>query len=123
MVNMTGGSRIYLTLERVSPIFKEMISNQKNTLKEPSVSQEEFLNSFEKDLLAQTDFTTVELLMKQLQFLGSNFDPFGAEMTSECQVIMDKLDLTVHLQNPYLATNILLRLLDKTEERLNSLKQ
>jgi hypothetical protein len=60
--------------------------------------------------------------MKKLQFLGSNFDPFGAGPSLECQAIMDHLDLTPHLQNPYLATNILLRLLDKTEEKLNSLK-
>lgn len=99
-----------------------MISNQKNTL--PSAgSHEEFLSSFEKNLLAQTDFAKVDILMKQLQFLGSNFDPFGAEISDECQAIMNALDLTTHFQNPYLATNILLRLLDKTEERLNSLKQ
>lgn len=87
------------------------------------VTPESFVVSFEKNLKAQTDFRTVEMLMKKLQFLGSNFDPFGAGVSEECQAIMDSLQLTTHLQNPYLATNILLRLLDKTEERLNSLKQ
>lgn len=100
-----------------------MISNQKNTNAAAPVSHEEFLSSFEKNLLVQTDFAKVDLLMKQLQFLGSNFDPFGAEVSGECQAIMERLDLTPHFRNPYLATNILLRLLDKTEERLNSLKQ
>lgn len=100
-----------------------MISNQKNTLTTSEMTPESFVVSFEKNLLNETDFAAVEMLMKKLQFLGSNFDPFGAETSLECQVIMDTLHLTTHLQNPYLATNILLRLLDKTEERLNSLKQ
>ncbi len=100
-----------------------MISNQKNTLTDAAGSPEEFLHSFEKNLQAETEFSKVETLMKQLQFLGSNFDPFGAEISDECQTIMNTLDLTLHFQNPYLATNILLRLLDKTEEKLNSFKQ
>lgn len=100
-----------------------MISNQKNSLTNAAVSHEEYLSSFEKNLSLERDFSKVEILMKQLQFLGSNFDPFGAEVSAECQAIMEKLDLTLHFRNPYLATNILLRLLDKTEERLNSLKQ
>ncbi len=69
------------------------------------------------------DVLEVELLMKKLQFLGINFDPFQNDAQSECVQIMDQLGLTNHMKNPYLATNILLRLLDKTEERLNNLKQ
>lgn len=61
--------------------------------------------------------------MKKLQFLGLNFDPFQAEIGNECGQIMDQLGLREHMMNPYQATNILLRLLDKTEERLNNLKQ
>lgn len=100
-----------------------MISNQKNTLANAEKTPESFVASFEENLKQETDFAVVEILMKKLQFLGSNFDPFGAGVSLECQTIMENLDLTMHLQNPYLATNILLRLLDKTEERLNSLKQ
>ena len=65
----------------------------------------------------------LELLMKKLQFLGMNFDPFQTEHGNECGEILEQLDLSKHLINPYLATNILLRLLDITEERLNNLKQ
>lgn len=100
-----------------------MISNQKNTLTQDAETPENFLISFEKNLAAETNFAVVEMLMKKLQFLGSNFDPFGAEVSGECQAIIETLDLATHFRNPYLATNILLRLLDKTEERLNSLKQ
>ncbi len=86
-------------------------------------THETFLVTFEKNLLTANDVLEVELLMKKLQFLGINFDPFQNESSTECIEIMDQLGLTIHMQNPYLATNILLRLLDKTEERLNNLKQ
>lgn len=69
------------------------------------------------------DVLEVEKLMKKLQFLGINFDPFQGEIGNESGQIMEQLGLTEHMKNPYLATNILLRLLDKTEERLNNLKQ
>lgn len=67
----------------------------------------------------------VELLMKKLQFLGLHFDPFQDEIGNDCLQIMEQLGIGMvdHMRNPYLATNILLRLLDKTEERLNNLKQ
>lgn len=84
---------------------------------------ERFLVSFEKNLLEISDLKEVEILMKKLQFLGLNFDPFQAEIGNECGQIMDQLGLREHMMNPYQATNILLRLLDKTEERLNNLKQ
>ena len=81
------------------------------------------MGTFEKNILAMNDVLEVELLMKKLQYLGINFDPFQEVHSQECQNVMDQLGLTIHMQNPYLATNILLRLLDKTEERLNNLKQ
>lgn len=100
-----------------------MISNQKNTTVTEASTPENFLISFEEKLASETNIMSVEILMKKLQFLGSNFDPFGAEVSGECKTIIETLDLAIHFQNPYLATNILLRLLDKTEEKLNSLKQ
>jgi hypothetical protein len=86
-------------------------------------SHESFLLTFEKKLLGLNDILELELLMKKLQFLGLNFDPFQNVVESECEQIMDQLGMSAHMRNPYLATNILLRLLDKTEERLNNLKQ
>ena len=100
-----------------------MNSLQKQTSPAVAESHETFLVTFEKNLLAKNDVLEVELLMKKLQFLGINFDPFQNDIGNECGQIMDQLGLTEHMRNPYLATNILLRLLDKTEERLNNLKQ
>ena len=100
-----------------------MNSIQKQTTATSTETHESFVVTFEKKLLAADDVLAVELLMKKLQFLGLNFDPFQNESSTECNEIMNQLGLTTHMQNPYLATNILLRLLDKTEERLNNLKQ
>lgn len=86
-------------------------------------SHETFMSSFEANLISLKQASEVELLYKKLKFLGLNFDPFNPEVSVECKQIMDNLGLTLHMQNPYLATNILLRLLDKTEEHLNNLKQ
>lgn len=86
-------------------------------------SLEDYCSKFEKDLASMSSFSEVEKLMLKLQFLGNNYDPFFGKPEDECQQIIENLELASHLQNPYEATNILLRLLDKTEERLNSLKQ
>lgn len=100
-----------------------MISLQKQKAEATASSPEAFVVNFENKLSTLADVVEVELLFKKLKFLGNNFDPFAPEVTGECRQIMDHLGLTEHLTNPYLATNILLRLLDKTEERLNYLKQ
>jgi hypothetical protein len=100
-----------------------MNSLQKQASNEGQSSHEAFLVAFETNLLKMKDILEVELLMKKLQFLGLNFDPFQNESGNECGQIMDQLGLSEHMKNPYLATNILLRLLDKTEERLSNLKQ
>ncbi len=99
-----------------------MNSLQKQTTDKAPESPENFVMEFEKRLLA-FGLIEAELTMKKLKFLGINFDPFNPEVTAECKQVMDNLGLTDHLKNPYLATNILLRLLDKTEERVNTLKQ
>jgi hypothetical protein len=94
----------------------------KQALSSTQETPENFVMKFENQL-GSMDVLEAEMTMTKLKFLGLNFDPFNPEVTTECQQIMDNLDLTDHLKNPYLATNILLRLLDKTEERVNNLKQ
>ena len=99
-----------------------MNSLQKQTTAPSRETTENFVMEFEKMLLA-TGILEAELIMTKLKYLGINFDPFNPDITSECQQIMNNLKLTDHLKNPYLATNILVRLLDKTEEQVNNLKQ
>lgn len=100
-----------------------MNSLQKQDQGPQASSPETYVSQFEKKLAKLNDILEVEVLFKKLKFLGHHFDPFLPEATGECRQIMDSLGLTEHLTNPYLATNILLRLLDKTEEHLNNLKQ
>lgn len=102
--------------------FKPMNSLQKQTGPQAEKSSVDVVSEFEIKLLAQ-GILEAEKTMQKLKFLGLNFDPFNTEIESECQQVMDHLGLTEHMKNPYLATNILLRLLDKTEERINNLKQ
>lgn len=99
-----------------------MNSLQKQNTEHVQETHESFVASFEKKLLEMNDLVKVDILMKKLQFIGINFDPFMPEIGDECEQIMENLGLTPHMKNPYTATNILLRLLDKTEERLNNLK-
>lgn len=99
-----------------------MNSVQKHSLLFETESPETYVVSFEKNLLS-LDLSATELLMKKLQFLGLHFNPFEEAAGSECEQILAQLGLTAHVRNPYLATNLLLQLLDKTEERLNNLKQ
>lgn len=98
-----------------------MISLQKQVLSHPE-TPETFMTRFESQIFGLTG-SEAQMLYQKLKYLGLNFDPFAQEVTSECKQVMDGLGLTEHLQNPYLATNILLRLLDKTEEQINKLKQ
>ena len=100
-----------------------MNSLQKQNLGPGPDSVEAYVAAFENSLLKMNDVREVELLFKKLQFLGINFDPFNQDPSHECYQVMEQLDLNQHMKNPYLATNILLKLLDKTEERLNNLKQ
>ena len=100
-----------------------MNSIQKQSIGEQIPSHETMIVLYKKDLGLLKSIDEVELLLKKLQYLGLHFDPFQNEIENECKQIMDQFGLTPHMRNPYLATNILLRLLDLTEEKLNNLKQ
>lgn len=77
---------------------------------------------FESEIQAMENIEEVELLFKKIKFLGLHFDPFSAEVSNECQLIMTQFGLDQYLDNPYQMTNILLRLLDKVEEKIKNLK-
>jgi hypothetical protein len=100
-----------------------MNSLQKQTNPDTRFSDLDVIALFENQLQLITNVSEAEMLLKKLQFLGLHFDPFQIEIKSECLQILDQLKLSEHLSNPYLATNILLRLLDLTEEKLKGLKQ
>jgi hypothetical protein len=99
-----------------------MNSLQQQEPSQESSTPEDYVTAFEAKL-NQQDAAAVESLLIKLQFLGLHFDPFAGEIADECKQVMNNLGLNQHLANPYQATNLLLQLLDKTEERLNKLKQ
>ena len=87
------------------------------------LTSQDFRESFKNTLANIQDFATIDLIFKQLNFLGLHFDPFQEVVTSEVKQIIEQMNLEVHLANPYQATNLLLQLLDDTEERIKQLKQ
>lgn len=91
------------------------------TVPAKATSLADYLTQFEARIFAM-NLEEAELLFKKVKFLGIHFDPFSPDIPEECQQIMNQLDLHLYLDNPYQMTNILLRLLDKTEERINNLK-
>jgi|SRR5690606_13739745 len=92
------------------------------TVPAKSLPLEDYLAQFEAQISAMNSLEEAELLFKKIKFLGIHFDPFSSDISAECQQIMNQLDLHLYLDNPYQMTNILLRLLDKTEEKINNLK-
>lgn len=87
-----------------------------------AVAPQDFMTAFESKILAMETLAEVELLFKKLKFLGTHLDPFNPDTSIECQQIMSQLGLHLYLDNPYQMTNMLLRLLDKSEEQINKLK-
>src|SRR5690554_1131351 len=98
------------------------MSSLLNTSSTKVVAPQDFMANFESDIQAMNDVEEVELLYKKIKFLGLHFDPFSAQVSTECQQILNQFGLYQYLDNPYQMTNILLRLLDKVEERINNLK-
>lgn len=83
---------------------------------------EDLMIRLESEIAQLNSLKEAELLFKKLKFLGLHFDPFASEVSMECKQIMNQLGLDLYLENPYLVTNLLLRLLDKVEEKINFLK-
>lgn len=100
----------------------DFMSSLLKTVPAKAPAPQDYLSQFEAKILAMNTLEEVELLFKKLKFLGIHFDPFASDLSPECHSIMTQLDLHLYLDNPYQMTNMLLRLLDKTEERINNLK-
>lgn len=86
-------------------------------------NSQDFRESFKHALSTLHDYSSVDLIFKKLNFLGLHFDPFQEATIPEVRQIIEQMNLEIHLSNPYQATNLLLQLLDDTEERIKQLKQ
>jgi hypothetical protein len=99
-----------------------MNSFLKQTSDETNSKPKNVILEFENSLL-EIELSQAEMIWVKLKFLGLNYDPFNPEGSAECLQIIESLGLGDHLNNPYIATNILLCLLDKIEDKINNLKQ
>jgi hypothetical protein len=100
-----------------------MSSFLKQTLAPGIPGQENAISIYEKHLQSLEKQEDLDLMLKKLQYLGLHFDPFESNHSQECEAILKDLNLHEMMTNPFQATNILLQLLDKTEEKLLNLKQ
>ena len=56
----------------------------------------------------------LDLVIKKLNYVCLNFDPYGYEPSTEVENIMMDYELNEFTSNPFEFTNILLQMLDKT---------
>lgn len=57
----------------------------------------------------------LDIVIKKLNFLCLNFDPYDQEPSIEVENILNEFELNDYLTNPFEFTNIVLQMLDKTD--------
>ncbi len=85
------------------------------------VSAADVLGPFVSSLKRVKSAKTLALHQKRLQFLAQNFDPFASTMSNECQQVVTFYGLDGAIQDPFLFTNVILRMLDVLEEKQRAL--
>jgi hypothetical protein len=73
---------------------------------------EEYINKLGKKNL--------DLVIKKLNYLCLDFDPYQLEKSTEAQNILDEFELEQFCSNPFDFTNVVLQMLDKTENLIKS---
>lgn len=86
------------------------------------VSPADLLDRFVASLKRVKSPKTLGLHQKRLQHLAQNFDPFAGTMSNECQQIVTFYHLDGTIQDPFLFTNLILRMLDILEEKQRALQ-
>lgn len=76
--------------------------------------QQDLINRFEQHI-NKLGKKELDLVIKKLNYVCLNFDPYGQEPTTEVENIMNDYELTQFMSNPFDFTNILLQMLDKTD--------
>lgn len=73
---------------------------------------EEYINKLGKKEL--------ELVIKKLNYLCLDFDPYLMEKSTDVENTLNEFELNSFCSNPFKFTNILLQMLDKTENLIKS---
>lgn len=77
-------------------------------------NRQDLINRFEQHI-NQLGKKELDLVIKKLNFVCLNFDPYEQEPTTEVENIMIDYELNEFMTNPFDFTNIVLQMLDKTD--------
>lgn len=93
---------------------KSQHENQSNQF----IESEDIICNFEKKV-SKLGKKNLENLMKKLNFLCLNFNPYdNQDKPTEVDTIIQELNLSDSLQNPFNFTNALLQMIDIVEQNL-----
>jgi hypothetical protein len=81
--------------------------------------KEDHLHQFEEHIKSLGK-KNLDLTIKKLNFLCLHFDPYALERTTEAENIINEYELDQFCSNPFEFTNIVLQMLDKTENLIKS---
>ena len=82
-------------------------------------SRQYLIKSFEQSLQSM-DVKSLDMVIKKLNFLCLNFDPYSDFKSTEVENIITEYNLEPYCSNPFEFTNIVLQILDKTENFIKS---
>lgn len=94
-----------------------MSNTEFNPNKISFVGPNDLLNRFFSDLKRVRSAKTLAVHQKRLQHLAEKFDPFADTMTNECQQIVTFYHLDDAVHDPFMFTNLMLKMLDHLEEK------
>jgi hypothetical protein len=57
----------------------------------------------------------LDLVLKKLNFLCLDFDPYSDGMSQEAENLIEEFELSSYCSNPFDFTNVILQMLDKVE--------
>lgn len=98
-----------------------MSSTELNPAQISFVSASDLIEQFVSSLKRVKSAKALALHQKRLQHLAQNFDPFAGTMSNECQQIVTFYHLDGAITDPFLFTNVILRMLDILEEKQRAL--
>jgi hypothetical protein len=96
-----------------------MDNNLSQGIARTSSPKEILVIKFEESLIEMTK-DQLDLAIKKLNFLCLNFDPYSNYVSTEVENILSEYQLTDYISNPFEFTNIVLQILDKTENTIKS---
>lgn len=96
---------------------------KKQAIKSTSSTQNgssNFLDNFRNEI-ENFGPESLELVIKKLNYLCLEFDPYQTdELQTTVENILEEFSLTEYISNPFEFTNIVLQLLDITEEKIKN---